>query len=435
MKLAQVIPNFGMGGIQKAGQVLAHGLADKGHEVWLIGCGDGPRSETHHGDKNPQYEIIENHADLLVTLGELSPDVVHIHGPNYDEPLIDRISSNPALGNTLLVSTPVFGRPPKNFRTLDRTHTCCVGVYCLYRLLRWLGINAISEETRRRFGCVPLTPFDPPVHLSSALDPPQIVQQRREELGIPVDHFVVGRIGRSQTNKWRSDTEHWVDQILEKTPDCCWVSIGFPYPEQIERLSRKWGNRFINFDETSNYDFLCKVLGSLDIQVFFSPSGECFASSICEPAGLGVPTISLSTPLGDNGQSEQAVEGITGYLVGDLAGALLHLDRLSRDRTQLLRLKETTREYAFHRWHRDVVTEKLLVLYDYWKNPDNSNPEYVSRIYDELSVFSSTYHKRIVDLQGQDSASRIFAKIQISLVESWTAFRLGRTIKKWVRNK
>ncbi len=428
LKVVQVIPDFDLGGIQKAGQVLANGLNDKGHSVWLIGRGKGPRFD-HQTAGGPIYELVQDDSRCLALLTEISPDVIHIHGHLYDESLVRALANRKALHDALIVSTPVFGRPPDDRGILGQTCTCCVGIYCLYRLLRWLRMPARRAVFDGRFGYVPLTPFEPPVNMISAIEPPTEIQRRRQALGVPADHFVVGRIGLNNPTKWRRDTCDWIDAILTRVPNSCWMSIGLPYIEQKAKLSNKWGNRFVNFDETADYEFLCSVLASLDVQVFFSPHGECFASSICEPAGLAVPTIALSTPLGDNGQSEQVVDGVTGYLVGNLGDGIERLRQLAGDSGKLGRLKKTTQDHALRNWHREVAVCHLETLYEFWRNPSDPLPPFITQMQHEQQQFAAQYHDRLVALHGGTTIKDLWIRAQMAAIEYWPTFRLGRTVK------
>lgn len=107
-----------------------------GHQVLLLADKPGPRFQAncswHRILPGPQLET------LAEAVHEFSPEVIHLHAPDYPESLIRGLASRLGEKLPLLVSTPVFGRPPEDRRVLLLTGTCCVGVFTFYRLGRWL---------------------------------------------------------------------------------------------------------------------------------------------------------------------------------------------------------------------------------------------------------------------------------------------------------
>lgn len=440
MRIVQCIPNFGLGGIQKAGCVLGAHMAASGHDVTIVGEGGGPRmADTRH--TNPSCVVVgrDDVRGLAATIRDVDPDVIHIHAAAYSVPLIVELLriGVPGLrtGRTLLVSTPVFGRPPERGDLTAVTKTCCVGVYTLYRFSRWLGVA--PHIAIRDFGAayVPLTPFNPPAVPASATDEDHVVQRRRDDLGVPSDaSIVVGRIGRKAVGKWHPATQQLVDTILESDARAAWLSVGLPN-ERGERLLReRWGSRFINFPETADYDSLTRVLSAMDVQVFFSAYGECFASSICEAAGSGVPTVALATPLNDNGQAEQVIDGVTGLLVNSIEGARQAVAGLAADRDLLTRLKHSTRAHAHENWHARRVSDDLLSLYDHWLGRGPTPSPTIDRMIAEAAAFHATYRERMITLMGGTSTwQRLDWRVRLSAAESWTVFRLARTVRRFQR--
>ena len=73
MKIIQVIPDFGLGGIQKAGCVLAETMVRAGHQVLVLAEKTGPRFQPscswHRLLAGPRLET------LAEEVREFSPDV------------------------------------------------------------------------------------------------------------------------------------------------------------------------------------------------------------------------------------------------------------------------------------------------------------------------------------------------------------------------
>src|SRR4051794_11326299 len=98
MKIVQVVPDFGSGGTQKAGCVLAVEFARRGHPTTVLGWGDGPRRQdapppgVEHrvlGDRRP--------STLVAALLDRPPDVLHVHYSHYVEPVLRAVAAEPRL--------------------------------------------------------------------------------------------------------------------------------------------------------------------------------------------------------------------------------------------------------------------------------------------------------------------------------------------------
>jgi len=392
-----------------------------GHHVLLIGETNGPRFDPscswHCLRPGPPLEA------LVEAAREFKPDVVHLHGPDYPEELIRSLASRLRDRLPLLVTTPVFGRPPQDRAVLALTRTCCVGTFTFYRLGRWLRQRP-AEMVHNGIGYVPLTPFQPP-----PVETDRMAQRRA--LAIAPDGFVFGRIGRSQGGKWHPCYPQIIDAVLGADPSAHWLGIGFPEDLGRDRLRQRWGNRFRDFPETTDYQFLTGVLSAMDVQLFWSRHGECFSSSICEAAGMGTPTVAGINPCQDNGQVEQVLEGVTGYLVGTPAQAIAVLRQLAKDRSLLPELRASTRQHAWTRWHVDRVATDLVQLYDYWLS--GKACAYIEVMLREQQEFMKHYRRKVAALKGDGGVRHSAWEMALWSAESWTLFTGARRVKPYVR--
>jgi len=420
MKIIQVIPDFGLGGIQKAGCVLAETMVRAGHQVLLLAKKTGPRFQPscswHRVLRGPLPSAVAEAAR------EFSPDVIHFHAPEYPEDLIRNLAGRLA-EKPLLVTTPVFGRPPEDRRLLALTRTCCVGVFTFYRLGRWLKQQP-GEMVRNGIGYVPLTPFQPP--------PAEVERDAtRRAMAIPEDAFVFGRVGRSQGGKWHPRYPQIIDAVLSADAGARWISIGFPDDLGLDGVRERWGDRFRNFPETTDYQFLAGVLSAMDVQLFWSQHGECFASTICEAAGMGTPTIAGVNPCQDNGQVEQVLEGVTGELAGTPAQAIAALLRFGSDRSRLQPLRASTRQHAWTRWHVERVAADLVQLYEYWRSGEEC--PYVEVMLREHDVLMRNYRRKVAALKGEGSLRHSAWEMALWSAESWSLFAGARLVKPYFR--
>ena len=417
LKIIQVIPDFGLGGIQKAGCVLAETMVRAGHQVLLLGMQAGPRFQPSCSWQRliaaPELEA------LARAVHEFSPDVVHLHAAEYPEALIQHLACGHGEKPPLLVTTPVFGRPPEDRRVLALTRTCCVGVFTFYRLGRWLK-QTPAEMVRKRIGYVPLTPFQPP--------PAEVDRDAvRRALTIPPAAFVFGRVGRSLGGKWHSYYPQIINAVLSADPGARWISIGFPDELGLAEMRQRWGGRFCNFSETADYQFLAELLSAMDVQLFWSQNGECFASTICEAAGMGTPTIAGVNPCQDNGQVEQVLDGVTGELVGTAEQAIAALLCFASDQARVQSLRISTRQHAWTRWHVKRVTADLLQLYEYWRSgKDCSYLEVMLREHEELMKH---YRRKVATLKAESGLRHSAWEMALWSAELWPLFAGARRIK------
>jgi glycosyltransferase involved in cell wall biosynthesis len=426
MNIVQLIPDFGLGGIQKGGCILGKAMAAKGDDVTVIGMGPGPRYQAGSDPRLTHRIVDPSPASAFEAIRGARPEVVHLHSNHFLDDLVILLAR--ADWRPLVVSTPVFGRLPSSMQLLDATRVCLVGTYTFYRFCRWANLS-LAEALAKGIAYAPITPFEPPDNPVSALDAQPVIDERRRRLGIPENAMVVGRLARNDPGKWDRQNVELINALLERIPQAAWVSIG--YPERLGRaeLQRRWGQRFLDQPETRDYRRLMDIVSSFDIQAFFG-RGECFASSIAEASGAAVPTVALANPLKDNGQSEQVIDGLTGYLVASASQAVDRISELAAAPARLNEMKVQTRRHCWERWHMDRVSADLLSLYSHWRDPGNNSCDYLSLIEKEATEFSQHYHDRMIHIFARGPAQRMKWRALLSAAESPTLWPIGRAVKR-----
>src|SRR4051794_25682369 len=117
MRVVHLIPDFGLGGVQKAGCVLGAHMARLGHAATVVAGAAGPRFLSAP-PPNLAHRVMAAAAprDLARALLDLDPQVIHIHDAAYREPLVSELialaGDDLRASRRAIVSTPVFGRPP-----------------------------------------------------------------------------------------------------------------------------------------------------------------------------------------------------------------------------------------------------------------------------------------------------------------------------------
>lgn len=438
LRVTQVIPDFAIGGTQKAGCVLAEGLTASGHPATVLGWGGGVRFvETPDHTSRSVHIVAETRSpdEQARAVLETEPQVVHIHGGSYKVPLLralDRLAKQrPEADRTMVVSTPVFGRPPTDADVLGLTKTCLIGTYMLYRMRRWMGLSA-EAMIHRGVGVVTINSFQELDPHPSTLDPAPDRQARRRSYGVKPDTIVFGRLGREIGHKWHPRYPEVIDQALAADERLSWLSIGFPAERGRDALQQRWGDRFVNLPETPELRVLYEALSCMDLQLFFSPWGECFSTTICEAACVGLPTICGVNPLRDNGQTEQIIEGKTGHLAATTRQAVEQLKRLGNDPDRLQQMQRSTYDHAHSRWTTPKVNDLLLEFYEAFSQPDPLATSYAQRVIADDHAFSQVYAPRMVDLLASGPVGRLRWRATLAAVADYRTFRFGRLFKKWL---
>jgi hypothetical protein len=161
----------------------------------------------------------------------------------------------------------------------------------------------------------------------------------------------------------------------------------------------------------------------------FFGQGECFASSIAEASGIGVPTIALATPLRDNGQAEQIFDDVTGYLVGDIGQAVFQTRRLMTRPPNLQAMKQAALEHCHSRWSAHRAASDLISLYEYWRDP-SVRPPYADMMLRETEVFAASYRTRIAHTMSQNLFGRFKWRTLLWAAENGQLFKLGRAVRR-----
>ncbi|MEN0112110.1 MAG: glycosyltransferase, partial [Planctomycetota bacterium] len=178
---------------------------------------------------------------------------------------------------------------------------------------------------------------------------------------------------------------------------------------------------------------LAKAFAAMDVQLFFSRWGECFSTTICEAASVGLPTIAGANPLRDNGQSEQLIDGENGYLVATHEQAIERVSKLIADPRLTQSLKQQTFDYAHARWSTAQIAQDLLAFYNAWTQPEPAETPHLKWVAETERSFADGYRPRVVGLLADGPLARLKWEAKLAAVRSWTAFRLGGKLKRFIR--
>jgi glycosyltransferase involved in cell wall biosynthesis len=413
MRIVQIVGDFGLGGVQKGGIVLAKGFGALGHESYAIARrrGERFRSGTHEGCT--MLVSGESLDDLVEMVNALSPDIVHIHSSVFEWDVVDAYQR---WKGAKLVITPVFGRPPSNMALLEKSAICCVGLYTHYRYCRWMKVP-IDHSFSENVFFAPITSFEAPA------------SDRGTKIS-SMAHVCFGRIGRPSSMKWHDAMPAVVNRLLEANRSYRWLSVGWPNDMQRAEMISRWGDRFLDFPEIADYELLCEKTRQIDILVFASRYGECFSSSICEAVSLGVPVVGLLHPLRDAGECEQVIPGVTGYLTSNIDQLIERSLFLGQAIEERRKLGCSGSAYAKSQWSMQSVCRNLVPIYEALLS--NHKTGLAEHPWQKQAVkFAETMPALL--LTGRSGILRAWLRLCLTAYYNYRLHRLGRIALERVR--
>ena len=192
------------------------------------------------------------------------------------------------------------------------------------------GMQAFSR-TRVRLGppdpSLDTVVFNPQPSEAFTKDEAQRIEFRKN-LGVGEDEFLAVRIGRPGP-KW----EPWeCEAFQEARRKNAKLRLFLMEPkDSIQRdiSAGKYGDGIIVKPATADPDYLLSVYSAADLMLQASSWGESFGYTLAEGMAAGMPLITLSTPWGDQAQTELVKHGETGYVCRSVKGMALALIELS----------------------------------------------------------------------------------------------------------
>jgi glycosyltransferase involved in cell wall biosynthesis len=249
-------------------------------------------------------------------------DILHFHRSGHSEPLHNAIVQY--LKPKKIMETNVFA-------FYDPTLVFDLQVYKSMMMLTqrvWKGKTPLIDQWKKQrviYNPVTVDSFEK-FRLSHTE-----IQKKRNELGIPEHHLVIGRIGRNDPVKWGDLLLSAWPFLIRKIPNI--TCILRTAPDSRIMWFKKHGflndNRMIILSESGDEREVAETYQLLDVYVHMSRRGEAFGNSLNEAMVWGLPIIVENTPQWDNGQVEQIVDSKTGYIVRSVGGLLAAIETLT----------------------------------------------------------------------------------------------------------
>jgi len=319
MRILTVVLDLEKGGTQRAAQVFAEGYKKLGHDSRIIALyGLGTRYEEI---KNiiEVYNGINN--ETISALKKFAPEIIHIHshGPNLDD--INKILDLFIKDSFKVVETNVFSRPSL---WTDRLN-------CSFQLSVWCKMLYEKRGGKDYPSAIVPNPVK-----CSAFSPimEKDIKKIKEQYRIPINSFVLGRIGQSDYANWSVKTIDIFDE-LHKIGYNPYLFLVSPPEEICTRINQSlYKNYIITTGPLIGDEELNKAYNVMDIFIHIADIGESFGYVNAEAILCGVPSITLMTPWNSNSQCEVVKNNVGGHVVHHINSAIeLIMDYMDRKRT------------------------------------------------------------------------------------------------------
>jgi glycosyltransferase involved in cell wall biosynthesis len=338
LRVLHVVKSLGLGGTEKAMQLLVTGLNNTFFEACVFSLNDGMRRQLLEKQGVPVFVGY----DLYKLLLHIQPDIVHLHRSGGPEPSLTRpplLAEVPAI-----VETNVFGRLDSTRwgRSVDRI--LFVSNYCRDR---YLGVHAIAAD--KRYDVI-YNPVDTGIYTN--------VIPNFE--GFPI----VGRVSRADRGKWSEMSMHMLQRLVSKVPDVKYRVIG-AIPEFHDYLRNKGLEHYVEFcDAVWEDEELADFYSGIGVLAHGSDRGESFGMVIAEAMAAGLPVVTHPAEgLRDNAQLELVEHGRTGFITNtadDYADALAYLLRHPEKARQM---GAAGRRKVLENYASDVLVRRLEDIY------------------------------------------------------------------------
>lgn len=268
-------------------------------------------------------------------INTISPDVVHFNRGKWEtfyDQLIDSVPES-----TVCIESNIFGYPASDhyFKRMAK----------VYFVSHWLLQKSPWSETK---GAVLYNPIRKPASELTI----------RDQLGIPADAFVAGRISRPDLAD-----DNFILDVFNSITDSRFYLLVLAGSE-VMRKSAAENSRIRLIEATTDEAVISKFYNSIDLLLHYRIEGETFGMNIAEAMIHGKPVISHMSDV-DNAQAELLAKteqhGTVGFVAPqhDMAAYLKYITDLMNSPDDLATIGNNAKQRAQQLFQEDVMTRFL----------------------------------------------------------------------------
>ncbi|OOV12697.1 hypothetical protein BXU09_14780 [Deinococcus sp. LM3] len=184
----------------------------------------------------------------------------------------------------------------------------------------------------------------------------------RKDFGIPLDAFVIGRVGQAIEAKWTPDIVYIFKEIAKMNLDVWLLLVGSPPSilSEIRGLDNSLRNRIILIDRINDDSSLLECYNAMDIFVHSARIGESFGLVIIEAMMCEIPVFSIGNIWRNNAQYEILSSVDDRLYCKNRTELLNNIGSIISDKGEMQRIGSISRKFVLKNYNLLDVTDKAL---------------------------------------------------------------------------
>lgn len=341
VRVLHAVKSLGLGGTEKAMQLMAANLDRSRFEVFVHSPQDGPRRAQLKAAGVP----VLVGRDLLAALERLRPDVVHVHRAGWPE--AELLAPVKRFGPRAVVETNVFGRFDGSPLGAVIDMHLFVSRFCLERFSRHHGLEADLSRCRV---------------LHNPVDSDLFAQVRRTERDFAAP--VAGRLSRGDPGKWSVLVEATLPLLKAAEPGFRFLVVGAVSGFEAFVAGAGLAGNVEILPPVEDDPGLARFFTRISHLAHANDTGESFGMAIAEAMAAGLPVVTHpARGERDNAQLELVEHGVTGLVAATAEDYAQAQAWLWRHPGEALRMGEAGREKAARLYRAQVVARQLGDIY------------------------------------------------------------------------
>lgn len=359
MKYLTIIENLEYRGSQRVAQNYSVGMKNLGHEVKVLTIGGlGPRAD-YLASEGIESFCLNLDQNAFKNVLYWFPDAVHIHRPGmYDKQINPIIIDLKNSINPLILETNIFSRVdyqiPSGYIDLHLHLT----EWCLWKWLEWSKVLSYKP-----LGTVlPYSLISDSFYRSSAKD----ITAKKQEIGIPEDYFVFGRVGANCESKWHPIIIDAFEELAQHQDNISLMLVAPPpsIQDKVKKLVPNIRRKVFIIPPiyNANDSELRLLYSTMDVMLHASRIGESFGMVLAESLLCETPVITLSSPTKDNSQAEIVEHNKAGKVVNNYKGFIDAMTELIHNHNQVSKMGINGRKQMVDKFDNQHVARRLELL-------------------------------------------------------------------------
>jgi glycosyltransferase involved in cell wall biosynthesis len=343
VRILTVVTDLDKGGVQRTAQHFAVAYKRMGHDSRVLAFnGLGPRA------------MALRDADVPVHLGDSGfsplsawgPDLIHLHAHQLGRGEVARVLA--IAPEARVMEKNVFAR--RSPWTADVDVSLQLSAWCDWIYHARAGMRAAPTAIVA----------NPAATTIFAPQPAERIAAFRARLGIPPSARLIGRVGQAYRTKWSSVLARAFVELRQREPELWLLAVNPPRELLGSWLPPSVRDAVVVVDRIDNDEELAVAYSSMEVFAHAASQGESFGNVLVESMMCGTPVVTLSTPWGDNSQTEVVGHLDAGLVTSRPASFTAAVALLLEDAELRRRLAAQGRVRALRRFSDDHVAAQAL---------------------------------------------------------------------------